>query len=241
METKDCPAVQRSNLCLRCKGIDLDYVFNKRRLKKSYQNTYSERWGYGFFVIDLEASVASLNNSECLLCRLFGSVAFEDPRLRPGTPKESATCHLIAHSGHQTFGPETFGPENLHALKRDVTLICVIATTRPRYIHPTSYAIHLTVGSLCLISSHRSSQELSVHPIGSELFNVGFAKNCMTRCRHHHQSICNSRSMEAMTFFRLIDCQSRKVITAPQNCEYAALSYVWGAPVLAHTVDCSDN
>ena len=30
-------------------------------------------------------------------------------------------------------------------------------------------------------------------------------------------------------FFRLIDCQSRKVITTPPDSEYVALSYVWGA------------
>jgi hypothetical protein len=59
-------------------------------------------------------------------------------------------------------------------------------------------------------------------------YDIRFVKECMTRCRSGHGHQCNNLSIETVSFFRLIDCHSRKIITAPSNSEYIALSYVWG-------------
>ncbi|PMD19262.1 HET-domain-containing protein [Hyaloscypha hepaticicola] len=63
----------------------------------------------------------------------------------------------------------------------------------------------------------------------------------MTRCRNEHDHQCNNVSLENVPFLRLIDCQSRKVIRAPPNSEYTALSYVWGVQVQAGDSEVSQN
>lgn len=68
----------------------------------------------------------------------------------------------------------------------------------------------------------------SVQPDG---FDVDFARSCIAYCLDNHGMSCEKGTSEANStrFLKVIDCETRKVIPAPQDCSYAALSYVWGS------------
>lgn len=46
-------------------------------------------------------------------------------------------------------------------------------------------------------------------------------------CSEHHGAACVGAS-NSLPGLKVIDCQTRKVISAPELCKYAALSYLWG-------------
>jgi len=47
-------------------------------------------------------------------------------------------------------------------------------------------------------------------------------------CRLNHSRRCPKMETHTIDGFRVIDCEMRQVVTAPECCEYIALSYVWG-------------
>lgn len=59
-------------------------------------------------------------------------------------------------------------------------------------------------------------------------------------CRQNHPEDCPTHEIHSIDGFRVIDCEMRQVILAPELCEYVALSYVWGAmqtkAVLEHNI-----
>jgi hypothetical protein len=71
-----CKSANVGELCSRCRGIDFDHLFSLQRLRERDKDAWSCS---GVFLIDLEASVGDLNDSDCSLCRTFGSVAYDFP------------------------------------------------------------------------------------------------------------------------------------------------------------------
>jgi len=53
------------------------------------------------------------------------------------------------------------------------------------------------------------------------------AKTWIDACKESHPG-CTTRSPKELKNLRLIDCVTRSVISAPEDCVYVALSYVWG-------------
>ncbi|KAM0794925.1 heterokaryon incompatibility protein-domain-containing protein, partial [Usnea florida] len=47
-------------------------------------------------------------------------------------------------------------------------------------------------------------------------------------CAQNHRKACAVNSKEYPEMLKVIDCRTRRIIEAPPNCSYAALSYVWG-------------
>lgn len=47
-------------------------------------------------------------------------------------------------------------------------------------------------------------------------------------CDRNHTSDCRMPKLDAIPFFRLIDCATRSIVNAPDQAEYTALSYCWG-------------
>ncbi|KUJ22309.1 HET-domain-containing protein, partial [Mollisia scopiformis] len=67
-----------------------------------------------------------------------------------------------------------------------------------------------------------------MHIISPSLFDADFAKSCIAYCDIHHGQACTTLR-EGLPFLRVIDCRTRQVVRAPVNCQYVALSYVWGS------------
>jgi hypothetical protein len=59
----------------------------------------------------------------------------------------------------------------------------------------------------------------------------GQIKDRLLECMNHHQDSSQCSLSEVAVFtapIRVIDCHSRSVITALKDCDYVALSYIWG-------------
>jgi hypothetical protein len=59
-------------------------------------------------------------------------------------------------------------------------------------------------------------------------------KDLLDTCKEHHTGCSLPTQDHVILNLRVIDCTSLKVVDAPANCQYVALSYVWGS---AQSVD----
>jgi hypothetical protein len=55
---------------------------------------------------------------------------------------------------------------------------------------------------------------------------IGWMRNCQD-LRPRHQK-CKTKDRSTLQAFRAIDCITRHVVSAPTDCQFVALSYVWG-------------
>jgi hypothetical protein len=199
------PAIRREDLCVRCREIDLDDLFSTHQLQKLHK----EGPGHGF-MIDL-VSIDDLKRSDCLLCQLFVAMAF--------TGSSKGTCCLAPHSGLSSIFDRYGHPAE------DICLISVVETDLFNLYGFTDHVWRIA-GLLGLISPANPEQLISVRSICRELYDVEFARWCLMRCRLQHGHSCNSPKDGTIPFFRLINYQSQKVIEAPPNSKYVALSYI---------------
>jgi len=58
--------------------------------------------------------------------------------------------------------------------------------------------------------------------------DISVIKDWLSVCARDHTDFCLSGAQIKLPGFRVIDCETRRVILAPPKCNYVALSYVWG-------------
>jgi len=225
-----CITVQKTDLCSRCCTIDLGDLFSADRLEPGIVSMNHDE---GVFIMDLEATPAELSKSDCLLCKLFGSLAFKcDSEAIDQNPNR--TCHLAAYPYDQAKS----GIKGKSVpLKLDRALISVVDSAslviagKVSDLHKHSYTSRPGTRYITLLSQRRSPQIFSMEIIHHRSYDISFVRYCSYGCRQDHGDICNSLKKEHLSFFRPIDCQSRRVIMAPSDSKYVALSYVWDGPV----------
>jgi hypothetical protein len=77
-------------------------------------------------------------------------------------------------------------------------------------------------------SSEHTRQDRIMARIRSDKVDFGGIREWLEFCEKHHTDGCCEAEKVTLSGFRLIDCQTRCIVPAPQDCEYIALSYVWG-------------
>lgn len=55
-----------------------------------------------------------------------------------------------------------------------------------------------------------------------------FVRQSLANCQQFHKGEYLPDDVKKLSSFTVYDCESRKVVCAPPDCEYVALSYVWG-------------
>jgi hypothetical protein len=53
-------------------------------------------------------------------------------------------------------------------------------------------------------------------------------KSWVRHCHEHHGSDCEPEPVASLQKLRLVDYLSKIVVSAPLDCQFVALSYVWG-------------
>jgi hypothetical protein len=58
--------------------------------------------------------------------------------------------------------------------------------------------------------------------------NFSVLQGWIHECANSHSEECSPNDLDQLVGFSVLDVRSRRVIKAPVNCSYVALSYVWG-------------
>jgi hypothetical protein len=53
-------------------------------------------------------------------------------------------------------------------------------------------------------------------------------KHSIATCQHEHGDECSPKSTTILQNLKVFDCETCEVVSAPADCRYVALSYVWG-------------
>ncbi|TVY41603.1 hypothetical protein LSUB1_G002186 [Lachnellula subtilissima] len=93
--------------------------------------------------------------------------------------------------------------------------------------------VHETGNCLCeercgYFADAKSSSPWRVRHVSAASWYDGFAKEAINYCRQHHDELCSPVHAKAVKALRVIDCRTRCVVASPEDCQYVALSYVWG-------------
>ncbi len=95
------------------------------------------------------------------------------------------------------------------------------------------------VGSLFVTNSLKPTEFFFYPRLIDQHVEFSIVKEWMTYCLCNHGKLCKITSAVELTYgLKVIDCNGAHlaIVSAPQACSYAALSYVWGH-LSAHGVD----
>ncbi|KAL5391828.1 hypothetical protein DPSP01_001118 [Paraphaeosphaeria sporulosa] len=153
-------------------------------------------------------------DSRCMLCAFFRSMRIPHPHRSKYEAEENA-YHLRAFSGILSFREYFNRPPNNRKHYAD-TFGAV------GYILPVAYS------SLSPWLTGRSIDPLRI--------NIPLIQEWLEHCKKKHS--CTMRYSRPSNL-RIIDCKTSKIVMAPPNCNYFALSYVWGKPPAANPTSSS--
>lgn len=197
-----------SSFCTRCKALDVDDVFSHPERIKYYR---------GKVLLRLNRFTDSAMSS-CGLCQLLFTIC----------PVRSGHFYLelTAFSSRRTYDP---GFRSLTTRQpHDSVLLGIVRRSELQSVFKTGYIASIPHSGLTAEPGFR------VRVLHSKVdFAIlrGWIDFCFTthgshRARHDTQS--TSREI----ILRVIDCHTRNIVAADQDCEYLALSYVWGPAYL---------
>ncbi|KAK8007836.1 hypothetical protein PG989_001826 [Apiospora arundinis] len=179
----------------------------------------------------------------CPMCRLFDwllGIYTDAERQSGGFLRCSTSALTSAHPLEQHFTsrvrkqrtPLAFILVFLEAelegtpVNTDITRYCVVSDFG-HWVYPCSERRNKS-GKICWGDLHPDSSDFLVYPNHINYKNI---RSLITSCIREHEC-CRPRLAKALTktlqHFRLIHCESRRVILIQEPRDYVALSYVWG-------------
>ena len=208
--------------CPTCVDVDLNAIFDSR-------NTGGEL--YTPLAADLKTSLRNLRSNDCLKCQFFVAIADMDTHTRwkvDSLNEEDALCL-------RNFSGDVLRPDRPQfGMLVGVVPLLPERSSRPFGWPVCDYTARLSHSGLIsrMVKDPDSIEELAFQPRKVDPARADFevAKRWLDHCILHHKDTCGGGVAETIPFFRLIDCNSRKVISLEPVPEYLALSYVWGPP-----------
>jgi hypothetical protein len=98
---------------------------------------------------------------------------------------------------------------------------------------PFQYCLQLACGDEIGRASFDSSKNFIGRLINPDEIEIGQIKQWLDECQFHHGPLCNEASwlpsLEQPVSLKVLDVHTLCVVKAPKDCQYVALSYVWGA------------
>ena len=216
--------------CIDCRKIDFRSLLStpKRKMRPCC----------GIAVADLGQRDASWGRAACSLCRLFAAV-------RVPSQNFNNQYHLRALSFLKSYPEVVHGYPNYTL--RDADTICFVVvpgnSTRRHSNQQCSISSDILAcereGYICPvdISSSTCLPMFGGRFIGPDQPDYGLLREWVGFCQKRHSRACTVGPKPHSSLFRLIECESRSIIRAPTDCQYIALSYVWGTkkPVSSET------
>ncbi|KAH7466711.1 hypothetical protein FOMA001_g15884 [Fusarium oxysporum f. sp. matthiolae] len=208
----------KSQLCSRCAAID----FEKISLLEIKSNL-------GTFVLDL-GSAETLNSSVCPLCRLFGVSIPSNHQKDDSSLRRSV--HLRAFSANYSFTGFT---QHKRSFQGDTILLAVVEISPAEANggrNDASSRLQTSwkeTGFLCPVKPTNMPTKFSPRLLKPNYFDFRIACRWWNYCCANHAASCGEDNLSSIDSLRVIDCQTRRIVDAPQGCRYVALSYVWGS------------
>ena len=82
--------------------------------------------------------------------------------------------------------------------------------------------------SSVISSTTQSSTKFRTRRVLPDRINYHLLRSWYDLCVQHHPKKCAVDTKERPDTLKVIDCQTKKIVEAPPDCSYIALSYVWG-------------
>ena len=98
--------------------------------------------------------------------------------------------------------------------------------------------VAILVSDLSLEQAELALQPLSISPVMSLSKIGGHIRDCVN---FHWDQTCALRGGRNPLHLRVIDCDTLTVVDAPANCDFVALSYVWGRVRAAQNPDITQD
>ncbi|KAI1466182.1 HET-domain-containing protein [Daldinia caldariorum] len=99
-------------------------------------------------------------------------------------------------------------------------------------ISQSSNLVHFGDESRGTIEVSRPDQiiNIGIQRIDPEHVSFKRLQDCVSYCRQNHSRVCIRPTFQPASGFRVINCTdpAQRIVPAPPECKYAALSYVWG-------------
>lgn len=194
--------VKRKQLCTRCHNVVV--MVRAVRIKSDA----------GHRLARVDETSDKLRNSNCGFCKLIATI--KSPLV------DDKPCELRAYSANRTFARVRRPVIQTHNNFTD-TVVLGIVPTRGRSFHPYDF--------IGVLEPRQMSSSCMVGPrkIKPDQINFDLLRSWLSFCGARHGSHCKSSNANEVRSLKVIDCITEKVIKAPENCRYVALSYVWGS------------
>ncbi|CAG8961765.1 hypothetical protein HYFRA_00006308 [Hymenoscyphus fraxineus] len=204
------PSEAMDELCSRCSSLDVLSFFNDSKYEDRLASEL--RW-QGMVVENLGQSSAALRASSCAVCKLFGMVAHSE--------KEGEINHAPCQL-------------KLHGVRHGALI--------SKRLLSVSKKRHLVGGyvGLAIPDITKKPEAFGVRCLDEYSFDFTIADRWLKFCQLRHGSICQPEAASKINLLRVIDCRSSTVVYAAKDCQYVALSYVWGK-ALSSGSECSSS
>jgi hypothetical protein len=228
---------RRSELCSDCATIDFDQIMQLDEITSDEGEPIREL-----------GNANDLDSSPCPLCRFWGrnGPRAEEQQAPTNLTKEGRPGRNSRYLRAFSFNKQFIGlsPEVLGKVDGQATLLGVVRKppslqyllderdfkTFYEMAGPVFFTLDVT-GHISLSSIKHPLRTMSTRLIDRAHADLDIVRNWLNHCRDNHGKICG-RTASGASDIKVVDCVTRKIIEAPHECKYAALSYRWGQPPL---------
>ncbi|KAF5614523.1 uncharacterized protein FTJAE_13721 [Fusarium tjaetaba] len=222
-----------SELCQRCAEFDIIRAFNEAdpldesqrgELEKAQYIQHAEKQEPYRLRFGLLSQFHM--KSSCPLCRLLY-------RLIPRPPPEHDTTvlTLIPYRWHIRQDHWEGVPEDD---KRMFAIWFGLSTPGLDMSGPSFFnagqqlRVAMMTGEAIALHPNSSSEEFYNARVIDGMVDVDLIKRGLEHCQMYHSEQCNAKFDKGLLITKMLDVETRKVVDCPDNCDYLALSYVWG-------------
>lgn len=225
---------QPSSLCVRCSAWNVIDIFTKSQPLDILQRRQTQLGQYARAMTSYRPSLGEpsqlLLTPSCPFCRLLYCIVSRDPGPEADVPLqlEPFRSH-IQHNGWESL-PEKWRAEGAILLGLATGSDPLASMGSPfrkgdndiRFAMMTGPAIAME--TQCAPLDRRT---MNARPLNSTL-DLSILSRLLEHCESKHGDYCRSKKPTELLTTRMVDVQERRVIQCPPDCDYIALSYVWG-------------
>ncbi|KAF5622090.1 ankyrin repeat-containing protein [Fusarium tjaetaba] len=224
-------AANDEDLCARCATIDLDDAFSRR-------NTDPQ----GRVIARLGRIDRTWKIGQCPMCRLISMMTSGwKENWKINLEEREDEFALVALSSTELWLCQNLRDLWKHFISEwtDTVLLTVLPASIPGTTDDweklKAQSFILSAGFIGRVGSNceNNTRAITVTRVNDRV-DYAAARGWIACCRETHSERCNHQRLARVPHFRVIDCQTRRVVLQGEEVDpYVALSYVWGPPPAA--------